>query len=102
MASKLKMNKDEAIKIANQIKQISDANDKAIKTLTKINQDLRNGCEADSQKAYEDCFVQMKDSLAKYTELLNEYSKTLKKVTNNTFNNDTEHAQYIRKQFGNK
>lgn len=77
MADKLTMDKSQALSIAQQIKKISVDNDNAIKALERANQTLRSGWQADAQKAYEECFTQMKSKLNTYTALLAEYSDTL-------------------------
>ena len=101
MADKLTMDKSTALSIAQQIKKISVDNDNAIKALERANQTLRSGWQADAQRAYEECFTQMKSKLNTYTALLAEYSDTLTKVTNGTFTTDSEYANNIRAKFGN-
>lgn len=66
MADKLTMDKSQALSIAQQIKKISVDNDNAIKALERANQTLRSGWQADAQKAYEECFTQMKSKAIKY------------------------------------
>ncbi len=100
MADKLTMEKSKALGIAQKIKKISADNDAAIKALEKANADLRTGWQSDAQKAYEECFMQMKSKLNTYTQLLAEYSDTLTKVTNGTFTTDSEYANNIRAKFG--
>ena len=100
MADKLTMDKSTALRIAQQIKKISTDNDNAIKALEKANQTLRSGWQSDAQKAYEECFNNMKTKLNSYTALLAEYSETLRKVTEGTFSTDTEYANNIRTKFG--
>lgn len=100
MADKLTMDKSQALSIAQQIKRISVDNDNSIKALEKANQTLRSGWQADAQKAYEECFTQMKSKLNTYTALLAEYSDTLTKVTNGVFTTDSEYANNIRAKFG--
>ena len=100
MADKLTMDKGTALNIAARIKKISTDNDAAIKALESANSQLRSGWQSDAQKAYEECFLQMKSKLNAYTALLAEYSDTLTKVTNGTFTTDTEYANNIRAKFG--
>lgn len=100
MANELQMDKTLALSIAQQIKKISVDNNTAIQALEKANQTLSTGWKADAQKAYEECFLQMKNKLNMYTELLAEYSDTLTRVTNGTFTTDTEFANNIRAKFG--
>lgn len=80
MADKLTMDKSQALSIAQQIKKISVDNDNSIKALERANQTLRSGWQADAQRAYEECFLQMKTKLNTYTALLAEYSDTLTKL----------------------
>lgn len=100
MANEIQMIKDPALEIAQKIKKISVDNDNAIKALERANQTLRSGWQADAQKAYEECFLQMKSKLNTYTALLAEYSDTLTKVTNGVFSTDSEYANNIRSKFG--
>ena len=101
MADKLIMDKSTALSIAQQIKKISVDNDNAIKALERVNQTLRSGWQADAQRAYEECFTQMKSMLNTYTALLAEYSDTLTKVTNGAFTTDSEYTHHFRVKFGN-
>lgn len=100
MANEITMDKQLALSIAAQIKKISVDNDNAIKALEKANQTLQTGWRSDAQRAYEECFTQMKNKLNIYTALLQEYSDTLTKVTNGTFTTDSEYANNIRAKFG--
>lgn len=100
MADKLTLEKQTALKIASDIKKISVDNANAIKALEKANQTLRSGWQADAQRAYEECFTQMKTKLNTYTQLLAEYSDTLTKVTNGMMTTDSDFANNIRAKFG--
>lgn len=100
MADRLTMSKPEALQVASTIKQISQDNANAIIALERANARLRSGWDADAQRAYEECFLQMKSKLNTYTELLAEYSDTLTRVANGTFATDTEYANNIRAKFG--
>lgn len=100
MADSLHMDKSLALSIAQQIKKISVDNDNAIRALERANQTLRSGWQSDAQRAYEECFIQMKSKLNTYTALLAEYGDTLTKVTNGTFTTDSEYANNIRAKFG--
>lgn len=100
MAGEITMSKETALKIAQDIKKISADNDNAIKALERANQTLRGGWKSDAQRAYEECFIQMKSKLNTYTALLAEYSDTLTKVTNGMFTTDSEYANNIRSKFG--
>ena len=100
MADMLTMDKQQALSIAQQIKKISVDNDNAIKALDNANRTLRSGWQSDAQRAYEECFLQMRAKLNTFTSLLQEYSETLTKVTNGTFTTDSEYANNIRAKFG--
>ena len=100
MQDELTMNRTQALGIAQKIKKISEDNDAAIKALEKANAELRTDWHSEAQKAYEECFMQMKSKLNTYTQLLAEYSDTLTKVTNGTFTTDSEYANNIRAKFG--
>ena len=100
MGDNITMDKNTALSIAQQIKKISVDNENAIKALERANQTLKSGWQADAQRAYEECFNQMKSKLNTYTALLAEYSDTLTKVTNGTFTTDSEYANNIRAKFG--
>ena len=100
MANELTMNKTTALNIAAKIKQISVDNENAVKAIENANSQLRGGWNSDAQRAYEECFLSMKQKLNSYTALLAEYSETLTKVTNGTFTTDSEYANNIRAKFG--
>lgn len=100
MASILKMSKPEALQIANEIKKISFDNEKAVNRMTSLNEQLRQGWDADAQRAFDECFTKMKASLSMYTDLIKDYSQTLTKVTEDTFQNDTEYSHQIRAKYG--
>ncbi len=102
MADRLNMAKTEALEIAAKIKGISTDNAAAIDAMDTVNQKLKNAWESDAQRAYEECFVAMRNKLNSYTELLEDYSNTLKKVVDGTFNTDAEYANNIRAKYGTK
>jgi WXG100 family type VII secretion target len=96
---KLIWDKEQALNAANQLLTIQQEHEANVTKMKNLMNHLKEGWIADSAIAYEECFTSMTSTFNKYSQLLQDYSSALKRVTNNTFQNDSEHASQIYANF---
>ena len=89
------MSSDEVDQFISQLNSIKSSHEQSIQTMTSLINNLASGYQAESARAYEECFTSMKASFAKYSQLLEDYNHTLNRVKQQTFTNDHQHAQDI-------
>ena len=99
MASKLIMSKEEALAASAKLISIKNEHEANISKMMSLMKELKAGWQADSEVAYEECFSSMTTAFNKYSQLLEDYSSTLKRVTLETFNNDSNYANQIYNNF---
>lgn len=98
-ATLLTQDKTVALNCANRLQSIKAEHEGNIAKMKALMLELDAVWKGDSETAYNECFMSMTSTFNKYSQLLEDYSATLTRVTNNTFNNDSQHASEIYASF---
>lgn len=98
-ATLITQDKTVALNCASRLQSIKAEHEGNIAKMKALLAELNSVWKGDSEVAYDECFTSMTSTFNKYSQLLEDYSTTLTRVTNNTFNNDSQHASEIMSQF---
>jgi WXG100 family type VII secretion target len=93
------MSADEIDQFISQLNSVKAHHNQSIQTMRTLINNLSSGYQAESARAYEECFTSMSVAFAKYSELLEDYSRTLSLIKQKTFTSDQQHAQEILSRY---
>jgi len=93
------MSADEIDQFINQLNSVKSHHNQSVQMMRSLMNNLSNGYQAESARAYEECFTSMSTAFAKYSELLEDYSRTLNMIKQKTFTSDQQHAQEILSRY---
>ena len=91
----MRITKEEILEISNTLISLKNEHETNIARSRNIMNGMLETWQSETVIAFDECLLSMTSTFNRYSQLLEDFSSTIIRMTNNSFNNDSQYANEV-------